>query len=168
MGTEWFGRVGAMKAFPRLIAGTAVALAAVLTAAPLGAGLADFVLSPDHHTKRSTAPTAAAESPQEQGEPWGGGLLGSAERGEGLERPEPLALAPRTADAAVTAATSPNLTLAAGTGGESVEARITELAADLQAGVRAGEFTQADADRVLGDMAGYIRGERTWPERVSV
>lgn len=165
MRTEWFGRVGAMKAFPRLIAGTAVALAAVLTAAPLGAGLADFVLSPDHHTKRSTA---TAGAPQEQGEPWGGGLPGSAERGEGLERPDPLALAPRTTDATVTAATSPNLTLAAGAGGESVEARITELAADLQAGVRSGEFTQADADRVLGDMAGYIRGERTWPERVSV
>ncbi|UZD61349.1 hypothetical protein [Brevibacterium sp. JSBI002] len=45
--------------------------------------------------------------------------------------------------------------------------RIADLAADLQAGVSAGEFTQADADRVVADMAGYIQGTRTWPERPS-
>lgn len=50
---------------------------------------------------------------------------------------------------------------------DAARARVTDLAADLQAGVDAGEFTQADADRVLDDIAGYIHGDRTWPERLS-
>lgn len=48
-----------MKAIPRVIAGTAVVLAAVLTAAPLSAGLADLVLNPAQHGKRPAAELTA-------------------------------------------------------------------------------------------------------------
>lgn len=105
-----------MKSIPRFLVGSAVVLAALLTAAPLTAGVADHVLNPGQSPLRR----AAAE--------------------------------------------------AAGTPGHAVspDARIAELAADLQAGVEAGEMTPEDAKRVLGDMSAYIRGERTFPERRTI
>lgn len=159
-----------MRALPRLIAGTAVAIAAVLTAAPLGAGIADLVLSPGHQGKRAVAPVASAESAgQPQGEPWGGGPQHDrAEETPVVNAAEVVTLPPRTVDSTTTEAQAPIFSTPSGAGAESAEARIAELAADLQAGVAAGEFSQADADRVLSDMSGYIRGERTWPERAEV
>ncbi|GAA3834736.1 hypothetical protein KACC15558_13270 [Brevibacterium ammoniilyticum] len=161
-----------MKAIPRVIAGTAVVLAAVLTAAPLSAGLADLVLNPAQHGKRLAAELTAGPAPSRsagdlvEAEPWFGGP--AEESPGGLDTAEVAPITPRTLDSTVPERSTPTSSIAAGSGAESAEARVLELAADLQSGVDAGEITQADADRVLGDMASYIRGERTWPERVSV
>src|SRR5699024_8043901 len=51
------GRVFAMRWIPRLLAGTAVVVAAALTAAPVTAGLAGLVLNPgDQPSKRGAQP----------------------------------------------------------------------------------------------------------------
>ena len=156
-----------MKAIPRVIAGTAVVLAAVLTAAPIGAGLADLVLSPDHHGKQLTA-GAAQKTAAEAGEPWSGGTPEGTSPPVGVDGSDVVPLSPRSLVSTAQVRSDVTFRTAAGSGAESPEARITDLAADLQTGVDAGEITQADADRVLGDMSSYIRGERTWPERMTV
>ncbi|MBE8146571.1 hypothetical protein IOD13_10625 [Brevibacterium casei] len=83
-----------MKAIPRVIAGTAVVLAAVLTAAPIGAGLADLVFSPDQHGKRLTA-GAAQKTAAEAGEPWSGGTPEGTSPPVGVDGSDVVPLSPR-------------------------------------------------------------------------
>src|SRR5699024_7334679 len=55
------GRVFAMRWIPRLLAGTAVVVAAALTAAPVTAGLAELVLNPaEQPSKRGAQPALTA------------------------------------------------------------------------------------------------------------
>lgn len=127
-----------MKSIPRLIAGTALLLAAAFTAAPLTAGIADLVLQPGTQHTRRTAPLALTS----------------------VRTAPPQAPAKgRDEDPAAGAAGLVAQTV------DDARSRVSDLAADLQSGVANGEFSQADADRVLADVSGYIRGERTWPER---
>ena len=147
-----------MKAIPRVIAGTAVVLAAVLTTAPVTAGIADYVLNPGTQPSKravSQAPTGAGTVPlgtngtrtSETALDEASGALSPA-----FDETEPSNTITSTAEVVADAAVG-------------AEARVAELAVDLQAGVEAGEFSQVDADRVLDDLSGYIRGERTFPER---
>lgn len=131
-----------MTSIPRFIVGATVVMAALLATGPITSGLADFVLNPGTQaTKRAlTAPLPSTRGDSDS--------LNPAENEKTI---------------ASTAEVVPEVP--ARTEEPDTEERVTELAADLQAGVVAGEFTQADADRVLGDMSGYIRGDRTWPER---
>ena len=137
-----------MKAIPRLIAGTAVVLAAVLTTAPVTAGIADFVLSPGQQpTKRAAPALTGSRTPAV-------GPIGTREEERSQDAPSRTEMDSVDDSAGLVANTAAD-----------AHARVSDLASDLQAGVKAGEFSQADADRVLSDLSGYIRGERTWPER---
>ncbi|WP_350269233.1 hypothetical protein AAFP32_11300 [Brevibacterium sp. CBA3109] len=158
-----------MKAIPRLIAGTAVVLAAVLTTAPVTAGIADYILNPGQQpTKRAapaltgstTAPAAPSRSRDDDN------TRGDNPRSDttGEDHPGAETMPVGGIDSADATAVSESAGLVAHTLADA-QSRVTELAADLQSGVEAGEFSQADADRVLGEVSSYIRGERTWPER---
>lgn len=167
------GRVWDMRWIPRLLAGTAVVVAAALTAAPVTAGLADLVLNPGPQpakrgaqpaltSQRTPSTPTAARSDESSAGP------DSTVRNSGADVIEGTVVDGSSAGdaaanlAAGTAATGTELVAATA---DDARARVTDLAADLQAGVDAGEFAQADADRVLADIAGYIHGDRTWPER---
>lgn len=194
-----------MKSIPRLIAGTAVVLAAVLTAAPVTAGIADLVLNPGQQPAKRAAPSAlpgASTAPtvlsrhrdddSDEDTEGGSGTFTIVSDRDVTDRDN----SDRDSSAESTAATeytaaSGTIENSAASGAFSAQAgapvapvassaqaaglvaltaadadsRVSELAGDLQAGVAAGEFSQADADRVLGDLSSYIRGERTWPER---
>jgi hypothetical protein len=177
-----------MRWIPRLLAGTAVVVAAALTAAPVTAGLADLVLNPGPQTtKRGGQPaltsqrtptpsTARTEESAGDGtsEQSGAGnsdaeviegtiVDDSAADSAGADR-DSTNRAGTELVAAGTAATGTELVAATA---DAAKSRVSDLAADLQAGVAAGEFTQADADRVLADISSYIHGDRTWPERLS-
>lgn len=153
-----------MRWIPRLLAGTAVVVAAALTAAPVTAGLADLVLNPGPPTTKRNAqpaltsmrtPAAPATGRTEESTALAGASTDANEVIEGTIVDDPAVGASFTGTELVAATAA------------DARTRIADLAADLQAGVSAGEFTQADADRVLADMAGYIHGTRTWPERPS-
>ena len=189
-----------MKSIPRLIAGTAVVLAAVLTAAPVTAGIADLVLNPGQQPAKRAAPSAlpgASTAPtvlsrhrdddaDEDTEGGSGTFTIVSDRdvtdrdisdrdssAEPTTATEHTAASGATDDSAASAAAqaaAPVSSSAQVAGlvaltAADADSRVSELAGDLQAGVAAGEFSQADADRVLGDLSSYIRGERTWPER---
>lgn len=188
-----------MRSIPRLVAGTAVVLAAVLTTAPVTAGIADFVLNPGQQPVKRAAPalTGSTTSPlapirtRDDDRAAGSERSGDDERtGEG-ERSGDLNrfqggpsthtgpstrdgpsthTGPSTRDASDSATTDigamaeHSAGLVAHTAADA-QSRVRDLASDLQSGVDAGEFSQSDADRVLGDLSSYIKGERTWPER---
>lgn len=191
-----------MKSIPRLIAGTAVVLAAVLTAAPVTAGIADLVLNPGQQPAKraapsalpgvSTAPTVLSrhrDDDADEDTEGGSGTFTIVSDRDVTDRDisdrdssaEPTVATEHTAASGATdvsAASAASPAQAAAPVSSSAQAaglvaltaadadsRVSELAGDLQAGVAAGEFSQADADRVLGDLSSYIRGERTWPER---
>lgn len=156
-----------MNAIPRLIAGTAIVLAAVLSTAPVTAGIADLLLNPGAQlTKRVAAqaltgvlpPITAGSRDDEDQNRGDDGTGGSGDAGPGTDP---------TAQDDPTAQGKERAGLVANTAVEA-DSRVMDLAGDLQSGVLAGEFSQADADRVLGDLSSYIRGERTWPERSMV
>ncbi len=178
-----------MRWIPRLLAGTCVVVAAAMTAVPVTAGLADLVLGPGpHSTKRSAQPaltsmrTPAAPSSgrtEESGTAQDetvleGTIVDDSAKGPaftGRQATGALSAGALSTDALSTGtmsagALSTGTELVAATAADA-EGRIADLSADLQAGVAAGEFTQADADRVLADIAPYIHGDRTWPERFS-
>ena len=178
-----------MRWIPRLLAGTCVVVAAAMTAVPVTAGLADLVLNPGpHSTKRSAQPaltsmrTPAAPSSgrtEEAGTAQDetvleGTIVDDSARGPaftGRQATGALSAGALSTDALSTGtlsagALSTGTELVAATAADAKD-RIADLSADLQAGVAAGEFTQADADRVLADIAPYIHGDRTWPERFS-
>lgn len=176
--TAWNDTVGIMKSIPRLIAGTALLLAAAFTAAPVTAGIADLVLQPGTQPTKRTAPlalTSVRTAPPQA--PANGRTDGHTDRTD----PTAAGRTDRTADwpisdAGATWSFGPSSVRssdrptaeAAGLVAHTVDdarSRVSDLAADLQSGVANGEFSQADADRVLADVSGYIRGERTWPER---
>jgi hypothetical protein len=149
-----------MRWIPRLLAGTAVVVAAALTAAPVTAGLADLVLNPGPPTtKRSAQP--ALTSQRTATNP---ATARSAEAKTGAD--DSVIEGTIVEDSATTGTAATGTELVAATT-DAARARVSDLAADLQAGVAAGEFTQADADRVVADIAGYIHGDRTWPERLT-
>lgn len=168
-----------MNAIPRLIAGTAIVLAAVLSTAPVTAGIADLLLNPGPQpTKRVAAQALTGVLPpvttgsrddddQNRGDD---GTGGSGDAGPGTDptaQDNPTAQGNPTAQDDPTAQGKERAGLVANTAVEA-DSRVMDLAGDLQSGVLAGEFSQADADRVLGDLSSYIRGERTWPERSMV
>ncbi|TGD11410.1 hypothetical protein [Brevibacterium sp. S111] len=153
-----------MRWIPRLLAGTCVVVAGALTAVPVTAGLADLVLNPGpQSTKRSAQPALTSQRtntpPTNRPEESAAADGGSHQIVEGTI----VDTAAAGTDAAGIVSTASTLVAATP---DAAHARVSELAADLQAGVAAGEFAQADADRVLADIAGYIHGERTWPERL--
>ncbi|WP_432789170.1 hypothetical protein QYM46_12480 [Brevibacterium sp. K11IcPPYGO002] len=160
-----------MRWIPKVLAGTCVVVAAALTAVPVTAGLADLVLGPGpNSTKRNAQP--ALTSMRTPGPP----VTGRTE--ESATASDPVSTdGHEVIEGTIVDDSSPVGALSSGslsTGTELVAAtvadartRIADLAADLQSGVSAGEFTQADADRVVADMAGYIHGTRTWPERLT-
>jgi hypothetical protein len=165
------GRVFAMRWIPRLLAGTAVVVAAALTAAPVTAGLADLVLNPgDQPSKRGAQPAltslrtpTAATTTRSEGAGSGADTVEGA--GSGTDTVEGAGSGTDTVEGEVIdSGELPGADLVATTV-DAAQSRVAELSADLQSGVDAGEFSQADADRVLADMAGYIHGDRTWPER---
>src|SRR5699024_8195015 len=175
------GRVFAMRWIPRLLAGTAVVVAAALTAAPVTAGLADLVLNPgDQPSKRGAQPAltslrtpTAATTTRSEGAGSGADTVEGA--GSGADTVEGAGSGADTVEGAgsgtdtvegqvIDSGELPGADLVATTV-DAAQSRVAELSADLQSGVDAGEFSQADADRVLADMAGYIHGDRTWPER---
>lgn len=162
-----------MNAIPRLIAGTAIVLAAVLSTAPVTAGIADLLLNPGAQlTKRVAAqaltgvlpPITTGSRDDEDQNRGDDGTGGSGDAGPGTD---PTAQDDPTAHDTPTAQGKERAGLVANTAVEA-DSRVMDLAGDLQSGVLAGEFSQADADRVLGDLSSYIRGERTWPERSMV
>ncbi|RBP68001.1 hypothetical protein DFO66_101225 [Brevibacterium sanguinis] len=169
-----------MNAIPRVLAGTAVVLAAVLTTAPLTAGIADFVLNPGGSPdKRPGAQAVAGEHDDEDAGTTDAPVADAAfalrrteaarstalrTTGKGPRTTEPLEGRTLIPAREATRAT-PSAVTAEAHEVVSAEARIAALAADLRAGVEAGEMSEEDAARVLDDLAGYIRGERTWPER---
>ena len=149
-----------MRWIPRLLAGTCVVVAAALTAVPVTAGLADLVLGPGSQTaKRSAQP--ALTSQRTLADP---ATARSEESKTGSDAVDVIE-GTLVEDSANTGTAADGFELVAATT-EAARARVSDLAADLQAGVAAGEFTQADADRVVADLAGYIHGDRTWPERL--
>ncbi|WP_098731434.1 hypothetical protein [Brevibacterium epidermidis] len=154
-----------MRWIPRLLAGTCVVVAAALTAVPVTAGLADLVLNPGpQSTKRNAQP--ALTSLRTNTPP----VARTEESAAGSASHE--VIEGTIVDDSEVTGTDSDGTASAGTElvaatASDAHARVTELAADLQAGVSAGEFTQADADRVLADIAPYIHGDRTWPERLT-
>jgi hypothetical protein len=186
-----------MRWIPRLLAGTCVVVAAALTAAPVTAGLADLVLNPGPQTAKRGAQSAltsqripsAPTIARSEKSPDRTAATDSRSGADGADVVEGTIVDDATDDsfageatrsgAARTGATGTSAARTATTGTtaastelvaatpDAARARVTDLAADLQAGVDAGEFTQADADRVLDDIAGYIHGDRTWPERLS-
>lgn len=152
-----------MKSIPRLVAGTAVVLAAVLTTAPVTAGIADFVLNPGQQPIKRAAPaltgsTAAPVAPSRTRDDEG------TRDSTGDAQPSAETTPTGGIDSASATVFGESAGLVAHTVADA-QTRVTDLAGDLQSGVEAGEFSQADADRVLGDLSSYIRGERTWPER---
>ncbi len=160
-----------MRWIPKVLAGTCVVVAAALTAVPVTAGLADLVLGPGpNSTKRNAQP--ALTSMRTPGPPVTARTEESTTAFDGISTD-----GHEVIEGTIVDDSSPVGALSSGslsTGTELVAAtaadartRIADLAADLQAGVSAGEFTQADADRVVADMAGYIHGTRTWPERLT-
>jgi hypothetical protein len=157
------GRVFAMRWIPRLLAGTAVVVAAALTAAPVTAGLADLVLNPgDQPSKRGAQPALTSLRT-----PTAATTARSEEEASGTDTVEGAGPGTDTVEGEVIdSGELPGADLVATTV-DAAQSRVAELSADLQSGVDAGEFSQSDADRVLADMAGYIRGDRTWPERHS-
>jgi hypothetical protein len=166
-----------MRWIPRLLAGTAVVVAAALTAAPVTAGLADLVLNPGPQTtKRGGQPALTSQrtptpSTARTEESAGDGTSEQSGAGNNSDADviEGTIVDDSVADSAGADRDSTNRAgteLVAATA-DAAKSRVSDLAADLQAGVAAGEFTQADADRVLADISGYIHGDRTWPERLS-
>lgn len=165
-----------MKSIPRLIAGTAVVLAAVLTSAPVTAGIADLVLNPGQQPAKRAAPQALpgasnVTAPLTRRDDDGEGDAASDDDGasgtltivaDRDSSPEPSATTELTAAPVASRAQAAGLVALTAADADS---RVSDLASDLQAGVDAGEFSQSDAERVLGDISSYIRGERTWPER---
>lgn len=154
-----------MRWIPRLLAGTCVVVAAALTAAPVTAGLADLVLNPGPPTtKRSAQPaltsarTAAPETDR--------AALPAAEQSDRSASGDAVSDDRVFEGTIVKESASHGSELVAASAADA-HARVSDLAADLQAGVDAGEITQVDADRVLADISGYIRGDRTWPERLT-
>ncbi|WP_181276044.1 hypothetical protein [Brevibacterium oceani] len=176
-----------MRWIPRLLAGTCVVVAAALTAAPVTAGLADLVLNPGPQTtKRGAQPALTSQRTpsaptitRSEKSPDRTAATDSRSGADGADVIEGTIVDDATTGSAAGAATRSGSTRTGATGTatastelvaatpDAARARVTDLAADLQAGVDAGEFTQADADRVLDDIAGYIHGDRTWPERLS-
>ena len=155
-----------MRWIPKVLAGTCVVVASALTAVPVTAGLADLVLNPGpNSTKRSAQPaltsmrTPAAPATARTEESTTAFVGDSTDDHEVIE-------GTIVDDSSAAAALSTGTELVAATTADA-QSRIADLSADLQAGVSAGEFTQADADRVLADIAPYIHGERTWPERLT-
>ncbi|MDN5875330.1 MAG: hypothetical protein L0J17_00170 [Brevibacterium sp.] len=166
-----------MKSIPRLVAGTAVVLAAVLTTAPVTAGIADFVLNPGQQPVKRAAPalTGSTTSPLAPSRVREDDRAGGDERAGDQNRESNHAANAQshtetTPDGGLDFANATALSESAGLVAHTVadaQSRVTDLAGDLQAGVAAGEFSQADADRVLGDISSYIRGERIWPEQTA-
>ncbi|SMX74600.1 hypothetical protein BAURA63_03259 [Brevibacterium aurantiacum] len=180
-----------MKAIPRLIAGTAVVLAAVLTTAPVTAGIADYILNPGQQpTKRAapaltgstTAPVTTSRTRDDDNsrdDETRDDETRADETRDRTDDAQPNAETTTSAQTTPSAETTPDgggieaagaTALSDGAGlvahtAADAQSRVADLAGDLQAGVDAGEFSQADADRVLGDLSSYIKGERTWPER---
>ncbi|MGC2975948.1 hypothetical protein ACPUD8_09575 [Brevibacterium sp. FAM 25378] len=170
-----------MRWIPRLLAGTAVVVAAALTAAPVTAGLADLVLNPGPPTTKRNAQQALTSVPTPATPVTGRTEESSTDDGgshqivegtivddstDGPAFTGSRATGALSIGAQSTGALSAGTELVAATTADAQD-RIAGLSADLQAGVAAGEFTQADADRVLTDIAGYIHGDRTWPERLT-
>ncbi|SMY00195.1 hypothetical protein BSP239C_03085 [Brevibacterium sp. 239c] len=170
-----------MKAIPRLIAGTAVVLAAVLTTAPVTAGIADYILNPGQQPIKRAAPalTGSSASPlaptrtrdddkSRNGDTTGDDTRNGDQNRESNHAANAQPHTETTPDGGLdfVSATAPSESagLVAHTVADA-QSRVNDLAGDLQAGVASGEFSQADADRVLGDISSYIRGERTWPEQ---
>lgn len=154
-----------MRWIPRLLAGTAVVVTAALTAVPVTAGLADLVLNPGPPTtKRNAQP--ALTSMRTPAAPVTARTEESTITFDGSSTDADGVIEGTIVDDSAVGAFSSGTELVAATAADA-RTRIADLAADLQAGVSAGEFTQADADRVVADMAGYIQGTRTWPERLS-
>ncbi|MBM6588670.1 hypothetical protein [Brevibacterium sp. RIT 803] len=170
-----------MKSIPRLVAGTAVVLAAVLTTAPVTAGIADFVLNPGQPPIKRAAPAVSgstAELPmpvRSRGE-GRDDVDDEASHRTGSDGEQPndsYRLHGGPSEAAGTGSQASGFVVRAGDSAGLVahtaadaQSRVSDLAKDLQTGVDAGEYTQDDADRVLSELASYIKGERTWPERV--
>lgn len=170
-GTRLFWKSEGMKAIPRLIAGTAVVLAAVLTTAPVTAGIADYILNPGQQPIKRAAPalTGSTTAPVAPSRTRGDDNTGDGHKNRdssyaGTPQPNAETMPDGGLDFVSATALSESAGLVAHTAADA-QSRVSDLADDLQAGVAAGEFSQADADRVLGDMSGYIKGERTWPER---
>ncbi|MGO3181098.1 MAG: hypothetical protein ACTIJR_16320 [Brevibacterium linens] len=159
-----------MRWIPKVLAGTCVVVAAALTAVPVTAGLADLVLGPGpNSTKRSAQPTLTSmrtSAAPATGRTEESTTAFDAISTDGREVIEGTIVDDSAAGALSSGSLSTGTDLVAATAAD-VRTRITDLAADLQSGVSAGEFTQADADRVVADMAGYIQGTRTWPERLT-
>lgn len=154
-----------MRWIPKVLAGTCVVVAAALTAVPVTAGLADLVLNPGpNSTKRNAQP--ALTSMRTPAAPVTARTEESATAFVGESTNDHEAIEGTIVDDPAVGASFTGTELVAATAADA-RTRIADLAADLQAGVSAGEFTQADADRVVADMAGYIHGTRTWPERPS-
>ncbi|MDN6528106.1 MAG: hypothetical protein L0K67_03325 [Brevibacterium sp.] len=170
-----------MKSIPRLVAGTAVVLAAVLTTAPVTAGIADFVLNPGQQPVKRAAPalTGSTTSPlapsrvREDDRAGGDERAGDNDRTGEDDRSGDLNRF-RGGPSIQAGSASPSADVGATAGHTAgvvahtvadARSRVLGLASDLQSGVAAGEFSQSDADRVLGDLSSYIKGERTWPER---
>ncbi|TSI15968.1 hypothetical protein [Brevibacterium aurantiacum] len=170
-----------MKSIPRLVAGTAVILAAVLTTSPVTAGIADFVLNPGQPPVKRAAP-ALSDSTAEllvpvksRGDDRDGADTGTSHgtESDGEQPNDSYRLHGGPSEAAGTGSLASDFAVRAGDSAGLVahtaadaQSRVSDLANDLQTGVDAGEYTQEDADRVLSELSSYIKGERTWPERV--
>lgn len=153
-----------MRWIPKVLAGTCVVVAAALTAVPVTSGLADLVLGPGpNSTKRNAQP--ALTSMRTPAAPVTARTEESTIAFDGISTDAHEVIEGTIVDDSAVGAFSAGTDLVAATAADA-RTRIADLAADLQAGVSAGEFTQADADRVVADMAGYIHGTRTWPERL--
>ncbi|MFE1085095.1 hypothetical protein [Brevibacterium sediminis] len=153
-----------MRWIPKVLAGTCVVVAAALTAVPVTAGLADLVLGPGpNSTKRNAQP--ALTSMRTPAAPVAARTEESTIAFDGISTDAHEVIEGTIVDDSAVGSFSAGTDLVAATAADA-RTRIADLAADLQAGVSAGEFTQADADRVVADMAGYIHGTRTWPERL--
>lgn len=182
-----------MKSIPRLVAGTAVVLAAVLTTAPVTAGIADFVLNPGQPPIKRAAPALTgstaellapvrtrgpdrtdAENETSDNETSDGSESDVDQPSDqyGDQPNDQYRLHGYPSDATDSGAQASDFATQAGESASLVahtvadaQSRVSDLASDLQTGVDAGEYTQEDADRVLGELSSYIKGERTWPER---
>ncbi|MCF2587538.1 hypothetical protein [Brevibacterium sp. UCMA 11752] len=169
-----------MKSIPRLVAGTAVVLAAVLTTAPVTAGIADFVLNPGQPPIKRAAPALSGSTAEllapvrSRGEDRDGvdNDTSHGTESDGEQPNDSYRLHGGPSEAAGTVSQASDFVVRAGDSAGLVahtaadaQSRVSDLAKDLQTGVDAGEYTQDDADRVLSELSSYIKGERTWPER---
>lgn len=169
-----------MKSIPRLVAGTAVVLAAVLTTAPVTAGIADFVLNPGQPPIKRAAPALSGSTAEplmpvrSRGEDRDGvdNETSHETESDGEQPNDSYRLHAGPNEAADTVSSASDFAVRAGDSAGLVahtaadaQSRVLDLANDLQTGVDAGEYTQEDADRVLSELSSYIKGERTWPER---